>query len=63
MTLHSPSEPEERPDHALVCTEMAQRNSAVERNAGMMIELDQHDGAMDPVVEGTIIGYRAHPAK
>lgn len=35
----------------------------VERNARMMIELDQHDGAMDPVVEGTIIGYRAHPGK
>jgi hypothetical protein len=28
MTLHSPSEPEKRPHHALVCTEMAQRNSA-----------------------------------
>ena len=35
----------------------------VERNARMMIELDQHDGAMDLVVEGTIIGYRAHPGK
>ena len=35
----------------------------VEGNARMMIELDQHDGTMDPVVEGTIIGYRAHPGK
>ena len=39
------------------------RHDIVERNARMMIELDQHDGAMDLVVEGTIIGYRAHPGK
>src|SRR5450755_283392 len=27
-TLHSPSEPDKRPDHVLASTEMAQRNSA-----------------------------------
>src|SRR5450755_3421374 len=42
---------------------IARWHDIVERDARMGIELDEHDRAMDPVVEGAIIGDRAHPGE
>jgi hypothetical protein len=37
---------------------IARWHDIVERDARMVIELDEHDRAMDPVIEGAIIGDR-----
>ena len=42
---------------------IARWHGIVERDAGMVIELDEHDRAMDPVAEGAIIGDRTHPGE
>ncbi len=42
---------------------IARWHDIVERHARMVIELDEHDRTMDPVVEGAIIGDRTHPGE
>jgi hypothetical protein len=42
---------------------IARWHDIVERDARMVIEHDEHDRALDPVVEGAIIGDRADPGE